>query len=395
VSLSPEQRAFAESFRAMQLESSVFGVCVIQLKPQLERLLELPEGALTKEIQLTQDLMSLFVDYQIPSDLLSFDGAADADVPSKLNKVKEYVKTVLDVIESSKEKQLIEEERKADMRGELSYATGEHAELLGDGSESSPGSGRTRGKVAPPPHQMMMASPHRMMVASPAFAAEGMGPSRDEPEKGLYVRADGKKVRRVRKAPPSTPAVRLEHKQVQTGQVREFHGPSDVSLPVVATLAEEDFTLIPKVLDQQIEKYDTSNSLRSTIIKTGPNWTRMRQKNLLTSIQSSPLSPSDIETEKKKAFDLLDAISRSGTLPIACAELHVVVAVSHCFDNDLMGTIIQDNINPIEKLERSSLMLASTIHGEPAQKLLEDEHDLERLTGSFPLLFADESESSE
>jgi hypothetical protein len=121
----------------------------------------------------------------------------------------------------------------------------------------------------------------------------------------------------------------------------------------------------------------------------------MRQKNLLTPIQSSTLSPPDIEMEKKKAFDLLDAISRSGTLPIACAELHVVVAVSHCFDNDLMGTIIQDNINPIEKLERSSLMIASTIYGEPAQKLLEDEHDLERLTGSFPLLFADESESSE
>jgi hypothetical protein len=75
-----------------------------------------------------------------------------------------------------------------------------------------------------------------------------------------------------------------------------------------------------------------------------------------------------------------------------CAELHVVVAVSHCFDNDLMGTIIQDNINPIEKVERSSLMIASTIYGEPVQTLIEDEHDLERFTGSFPLLFAEESE---
>jgi hypothetical protein len=84
----------------------------------------------------------------------------------------------------------------------------------------------------------------------------------------------------------------------------------------------------------------------------------------------------------------LDAISRSGTLPIACAELHIVVAVSHCFDNDLMGTIIQDNINPIEKLERSALMIASTIYGEPPQKLLEDDHDLKRLTVTFPLLFA-------
>ena len=58
----------------MQLESSVFGVCVIQLRPQLEALLGLPRGALTKEIRLTQDLLSLFIEYQIPSDLLTFDG---------------------------------------------------------------------------------------------------------------------------------------------------------------------------------------------------------------------------------------------------------------------------------------------------------------------------------
>jgi len=34
-SLSPEQQAFARAFREMALASSVFGVCVIQLKPQV------------------------------------------------------------------------------------------------------------------------------------------------------------------------------------------------------------------------------------------------------------------------------------------------------------------------------------------------------------------------
>ena len=58
------------AFRNMQLESSVFGICVIQLKPQLEALLGLPEDALTKEVRLTQDLLSLFIDYQIPSCVL-------------------------------------------------------------------------------------------------------------------------------------------------------------------------------------------------------------------------------------------------------------------------------------------------------------------------------------
>ena len=54
-------------------------VCIIQLKPQLERVLNLLDGALTKEIQLTQQLMSLFIDYQIPSDLLSYDGPSSSD----------------------------------------------------------------------------------------------------------------------------------------------------------------------------------------------------------------------------------------------------------------------------------------------------------------------------
>eukprot|EP01034_Spumella_vulgaris_P024500 gene24500-30852_t len=40
-SLSPEQQRFAKAFRSMQLESTLFGVCVIQIKPQLEKVLKL------------------------------------------------------------------------------------------------------------------------------------------------------------------------------------------------------------------------------------------------------------------------------------------------------------------------------------------------------------------
>eukprot|EP00913_Durusdinium_trenchii_P030413 g28489.t1 len=48
-SLSPEVRSFAKAFRAMQLESTLFGIVVIQIKPQLEQLLKLPEEALMKD----------------------------------------------------------------------------------------------------------------------------------------------------------------------------------------------------------------------------------------------------------------------------------------------------------------------------------------------------------
>ena len=70
--LSPEQQRFAKSYRSMQLSSSVFGVCIVQIKPQLEILLGLPANALDKEMKLTQDLMELFVEYQVPSDMLSY-----------------------------------------------------------------------------------------------------------------------------------------------------------------------------------------------------------------------------------------------------------------------------------------------------------------------------------
>merc|ERR550539_1892811 len=99
----------------MQLESSVFGICVIPLKPQMENLLNLPEGALTKEIQLMQDLMSLFVEYQIPSDLLSFDGLEDTTGSHRVEAVKGHVSAVLEVIEGEKKKQLTEAKERAKM----------------------------------------------------------------------------------------------------------------------------------------------------------------------------------------------------------------------------------------------------------------------------------------
>ena len=43
-SLSPEQQRFAKAYRGMQLASTLFAVAVVQIKPQLERLLGLPDG---------------------------------------------------------------------------------------------------------------------------------------------------------------------------------------------------------------------------------------------------------------------------------------------------------------------------------------------------------------
>ena len=101
----------------------------------------------------------------------------------------------------------------------------------------------------------------------------------------------------------------------------------------------------------------------------------------------------DIEnTERKKTFDLLDALTKSGALSIDYASLHVVIAATHCFDKTLMDTVIQNNINPIEKVERSFLIIASTIQRRDVTKLIANEQ-IERVSTYSPMLLQSSAES--
>jgi hypothetical protein len=393
-SLSPEQQRFAKAFRSMQLESSVFGVCVIQMKPQLESLLGLPNDALTKEMQLTQDLMKLFVEYQVPSDLLSYDGEHDETVQEKVGNVKEHAKAVLDVIRESETKQLEDNVMQADMAIERAAADSpysfdynseedeEEETMMGMEFMSAP-SFALFSEAAPAPRFARAATarinpwtgmdaalpPDWDRFASPTLGATNSWKA-DSPDFDWSGERPESLEKEANASVPTEDA--LSHN-------------TSPSLPTGECISM-DFATIPKLVDVAIEKHDTDNALRSTIIKAGTIWTRRRQETLLAKMECKTLGAEDIKTEKNKAFDLLDALSRSGSLPIACSELHVIVAVTHCFENDVMGTVIQDNINPIEKLEKSTLLIASTIHGVPARDLIRDSVEVQRLTSSFPAL---------
>merc|ERR1712118_64466 len=96
-----------------------------------------------------------------------------------------------------------------------------------------------------------------------------------------------------------------------------------------------------------------------TTIKCSTPWRVSSQKGLLSA------------TEKRKAFELLDALTRSGAIPLLSTQLHVVVAATHAFDHDVAETVIRDNVNPILKAERSSLLVASTLFGAAQRTLVE------------------------
>jgi hypothetical protein len=48
---------------------------------------------------------------------------------------------------------------------------------------------------------------------------------------------------------------------------------------------------------------------------------------------------------------------------------------------------VQDNVNPIEKVEKTMILMASTIHGVEPSALVENQAQSGRLIQSFPALF--------
>merc|ERR1719191_190489 len=105
-SLSPEQQEFCRAFRAVQLASSLFGILVVQVKPQLEAVLNLPAGSLTKEIELSSQLMDFLQTYSVPTDVLSYDGDAALSSSDKVAAVRAHASTIGKMVADARERDL-------------------------------------------------------------------------------------------------------------------------------------------------------------------------------------------------------------------------------------------------------------------------------------------------
>ena len=145
----------------------------------------------------------------------------------------------------------------------------------------------------------------------------------------------------------------------------------------------EDYTKLPAMLDDAFDRMDADRAVRPTIIKPGDQWQRARQKTLLLSngkpMTVEQLSSADLNKERTVVFDLLDALTRSGAIPYEDAAVHIVLGATHSFDDTLMNTVVQRNMNPIESLERSSLIMASPIFGTVPVETLVQPSQVDRL----------------
>jgi hypothetical protein len=377
-SLSPEQQRFAKAFRGMQLESTLFGVCVIQIKPQLEKLLKLPPDSLTKEIKLTQELLGLFSEFQIPSDLLSYDGDPEEPTAMKLARVTEYTRRMQEMIDLSKKRELEAEREREAMR--LAEANRTIMEMDGPssayptplpGALQSPARRYSAGHVPPMPRAAAPGfGPPPVPSAPSAAAAPRPAPAMAAPTPKVARSAPAGTANASPPAPqnkPSTPT--------QSAVTRETATAADPS----------DYTSIPAALDKKFGELDEDSALHATLIHTGDTWTRSAQKSLLTAAVTSQLGKDEQKDEKSKAFDLLDALTKSGALELEEAALHVVIASTHSFDRTLLETVIQDNVNPIEKVERSLMIVGSTIFGLPVSEIVAEDQ-AERFFGASPNL---------
>jgi len=404
-SLSPQQQAFAKAFRSMQLESTLFGVLVIQIKPQLEKVLNLPDDSLTKEIKLTQELMQLFIKYQIPSDLLAFDPESVGAIAAseKLAAVKGHVKAMNEMIAQSQQEEVqqrVLQEQYAHpqlLRRGVSDISCDESEDEDDCRENCDAMFDLDSDVrlevectAPAPRLERMGSGGLRSMAMSAKSSVSRavfgGAPVPAPPPAAAAAASMPMSSPSAAAPQQQPEGTMQTKPKQQQQQPQQGHSHEVSKEVVG----RDYTKVPKEMDQNFERLDVDSQLRPTIISPGAVWSKQAQKALLASPITRSLDSEDQKKEKDAAFDLLDALTKSGAIPVQHASLHIVVAATHCFDKTITDTVVMQNMNPIDKVERSTLIMATTVHQQPASALIRDAQ-LPRVKAASPMLFLNDA----
>jgi hypothetical protein len=89
-------------------------------------------------------------------------------------------------------------------------------------------------------------------------------------------------------------------------------------------VAAIDYTLVPAQLDKRLGELEGC-SVRPTIIRPEPaGWKLRFQRHMLDGYREKTLSTVDLQQERQRAFDLLDALTRSGSLPVRVHSFRLI-----------------------------------------------------------------------
>ncbi len=376
-SLSPEQQEFSKQFRAMQMAGTLFceccfvctvffpshlssrlAICVIQIKPAMERLLKLPRFSLNKEIRLRQDLEIMFVCLQLSGDLFCFEGVEQASEEAKIKAVRESADKIMAMVGDMSSLSLIVREAinvpslMAKMSAERSqfdtvYSKpetefeeavlvvdmGSHTTKAGYGGFEKPSSVFVT-RVGQPRHRGVMV---------------GMG------QKDSYC--GGEPATSSLISAPSSAGAPEAASSGEEGGSAESSSATVSSTTIVAATAERDYTALPTLLNDAFAK----DPIRPAILDVGKRWTRQRCDTLVGQPRREVLGVEEQKREKNIAVDYLDGLCKSGALALDEVEVHVCIGQAHVFEKSAMMSVVVDNIDVISALEATTKKLANLI----------------------------------
>lgn len=377
-SLSPTQQEFAKAYRRLQLQHSLLGVLVVQVKPPLERILGLNEGDLTKEIALTRDLMNLLVDFQIPSDLLAhtpsrnqpkremtepsdeFDDVTSTSLVSQssgLSEVKANVAAMKELLSSLKEEELVGERARQEMKGERKRSASADTALagaavnsegmvnLGHSSRSSPhhfaGGSASYAETAYP-SSIPSGVPSGIPTAEPTCVPSSVSSvsiSGGHTDQSMTLKASSgtdsnAAAEQVADKPTSSESSSSDSTADNKSKVAgsdTFPGASVSQLPALLDSALNDQSRVEALRARAKEAncsecenamvfpehHEETSTIEAMILHPSGHWTRKRLENLVTGkIRSESLGQAKLDEERTQAFDLLDLLTLSGGSPL-------------------------------------------------------------------------------
>jgi hypothetical protein len=176
-----------------------------------------------------------------------------------------------------------------------------------------------------------------------------------------------------------------QEKNVETSKTESSSSASQQKkITSSSALAFIDYTQIPSQIEKVFHQYDPSGSVRPTIINIGKIWKKETRQSILAPFVTKFLANDEQLKAKNEAFQLLDCLTKSGSICVTHCQFHILISSTHCYNDTLLNSVIQHNSNPIEEIERSSLIIASIIHQERSWNMI-NESEKERFSQRYSL----------